>query len=99
MSETDTVSDLRSGDRWTAMHLVVFALLMSAILVVVAANSLSWFSRQLLPVQCDVALPRWMLVAQDWDGGRCAHVLPSEEAYSGADWTPLCVGVCARPEE
>jgi len=44
--------------------------------------------------QCDGSAPRWMLEAQDYDGGGCALVFPSEEAPANADWTPYCLGLC-----
>jgi hypothetical protein len=51
-----------------------------------------------LHVQCDGALPVWMLNAQDYNGGGCAEVLPSHEAPPDADWTLYCMGLCDRFE-
>lgn len=45
-------------------------------------------------IQCDGTMPTWMIEAQDYDGGGCAEVLPSQAAPPGADWTPYCLGYC-----
>lgn len=45
-------------------------------------------------VQCDGSLPRWMIDAQDYNGGGCAEVLPTSEAPANADWSPYCLGYC-----
>ena len=47
---------------------------------------------------CDGAVPRWMLYAQDYDGGGCAIVLPSHMAPADADWTLHCLGMCQEVE-
>jgi len=44
--------------------------------------------------QCDGSLPRWMIEAQDYNGGGCAEVLPTHDAPPGADWSPYCLGYC-----
>jgi hypothetical protein len=53
-----------------------------------------WGSAQVVEVQCDGALPKWMLEPQGYELGGCAVVYPSDEAPSDADWTLYCLGVC-----
>ena len=72
--------------RFAARSLVAAALLTA--LVVLASCSPE------RGLQCDGALPRWMLHAQGYDGGGCAMVLPSHEAPPNADWTLHCMGLC-----
>ena len=79
-------------------RLAVPALMVAVVLTVLVVLGYSWFSRALLPIQCDGGLPRWMLYAQDYDGGGCATVLPSHEAPADADWTPYCMGMCVDME-
>jgi hypothetical protein len=45
-------------------------------------------------IQCDGALPTWMISAQGYDGGGCAEILPDDQAPPNADWTPYCLGYC-----
>lgn len=52
-----------------------------------------------LDYYCDGSAPRWMLEAQGYDGGGCYEVLPTSEAPPGADWTPVCVGLCGPPPQ
>lgn len=72
---------------------VVAALVLTAVVVL----AYSWSSPQ-FEHWCDGSLPRWMLYAQDYDGGGCATVLPSHEAPPNADWTLHCIGMCQNLE-
>jgi hypothetical protein len=42
--------------------------------------------------------PVWMLEAQDYDGGGCVEVYPSQAAPPNADWRLHCVGMCNRAD-
>jgi hypothetical protein len=57
-----------------------------------------WIGESSPTIQCDGTVPVWMLVAQDYDGGGCAEILPSYRAPPDADWTPYCIGLCQRLE-
>jgi hypothetical protein len=48
---------------------------------------------------CDGSYPKWMLDAQGYKGGGCAHVLPSNQAPPDADWTMYCLGMCGPDAE
>jgi hypothetical protein len=78
--------------RLIAAGIVGFALLLVGAAMFIDATTM----RQ---IQCDGSLPRWMLYAQDYDGGGCAHVLPSSQAAPNADWTLYCMGMCAGNPE
>ena len=43
---------------------------------------------------CDGAAPKWMLDAQNYDGGGCYEVLPEWQKPPNADETLICLGVC-----
>ena len=45
-------------------------------------------------IQCDGAVPTWMIAAQGYDGGGCAEILPDHQEPPNAEWTPYCLGYC-----
>jgi hypothetical protein len=71
----------------------VSALIAGFMLVAVLASCWLAFPRQSV-VQCDGTVPTWMIQAQDYNGGGCAEVLPTNAAPPNADWTPYCLGLC-----
>lgn len=49
-------------------------------------------------IVCDGAWPKWVLDAQGYTEGGCVHPIPFDQAPKGADWTPVCTGMCGCPE-
>jgi hypothetical protein len=43
---------------------------------------------------CDGEWPRWVLDAQNWEPNDCVRPIPFDQAPKGADWTPVCTGMC-----
>jgi len=67
-----------------------------AVVLVVGAQHMArtqpglWGAR----MTCDGNFPRWVLEAQNYDGGGCAYELPWFLAPPGADWTTYCTMWC-----
>ena len=78
---------------------VVGSALAIALLVGAAAVAFVYFTPVPRTIMCDGTFPRWMLQAQDYDGGGCAEVLPSSAAPPNADWTMICTGMCLDADQ
>jgi uncharacterized protein YceK len=68
---------------------------LSSAIVVLAMMALSACSLvQTRTIVCDGVFPQWVLETQDYDGSGCAEALTLDQAPEGADWTPICTGMC-----